>query len=332
MEVFVDSILPDMYTFLPSGKLFGSNQNRVPNTVTWDHFDVWALSERQLCNVLWDIFCDTNMVQEFSIPKNKFFRFLDVIRQVSHKRELPYHNFRHFTDVTQTAYFFLKSGAFPIFSPLEILGLLLSCLLHDLDHPGFTNSFLLKIQSPLINQYCSSQLENHHITEALKLLDRKDCNILEGLRFEQNVKLRDNIQKFILATDLALHRHFLDTWESCQSNFNKEDESHRILFAQILLKSADISNPVKRFDIARRWAVQIQEEFFLQGDEEKKRNLPVSPFMDRNSPGLPAMQINFISGIVEALFRSLSQVLPSTQVLVKKLEANLDTWRSIQSE
>jgi hypothetical protein len=71
MEVFVDSILPDMYSFLPSWKLIGFNQNRVPNKVTWDHFDVWALSERQLCNVLWDIFCDTNMVQEFSIPKKQ---------------------------------------------------------------------------------------------------------------------------------------------------------------------------------------------------------------------------------------------------------------------
>jgi len=94
-----------MYSFSPSWKPFGSNQNRIPNTFAWD-FDVWALSERQLCNVLWDIFSDTNLVQEFSIPKNKFFRFLEAIQEASHKRHLPYHNLRHFTDVTQTTYFF----------------------------------------------------------------------------------------------------------------------------------------------------------------------------------------------------------------------------------
>jgi len=66
--------------------------------------------------------------------------------------------------------------------------------------------------------------------------------------------------------------------------------------------------------------------------KKKKNKMPVSPFMNRESPELPTMQISFITGVVESLFRSLSQVLPCTQALVRKLEANRDIWRSIQSK
>ena len=48
------------------------------------------------------------------------------------------------------------------------------------------------------------------------------------------------------------------------NNFSKEEADHRLLLMQILIKTADISNPAKPFSIARYWADLVQEEFFMQ--------------------------------------------------------------------
>ena len=45
---------------------------------------------------------------------------------------------------------------------------------------------------------------------------------------------------------------------------------------QVLIKSADISNVLKPFAVARGWALRVMDEFFLQGDLESQYGLPVT--------------------------------------------------------
>lgn len=54
---------------------------------------------------------------------------------------------------------------------------------------------------------------------------------------------------------------------------------------QMLLKCADIGHLAAAPALHQRWAYQLEEEFFRQGDQEKTLGLPISPLMDRNLRG-----------------------------------------------
>ena len=73
---------------------------------------------------------------------------------------------------------------------------------------------------------------------------------------------------------------------------------------QMLMKCSDVSNPTKEWPIYQEWINRILQEFYNQGDLEKKLGLPISPFMNRDSPG-PSAQKGFIEYIVYPLFEAL---------------------------
>jgi hypothetical protein len=121
-------------------------------------------------------------------------------------------------------------------------------------------------------------------------------------------------------------------WTACVEAFSKDDKQKRVLLLSVILKCADIANPGKSFEQAKYWAHLVQEEFFLQGDIEKQKGMPISPFMDRDSPALPRMQLNFIDYLVSPLFNSLSQLMPNLKVICNRLEENKLKWKSLLEE
>ena len=57
----------------------------------------------------------------------------------------------------------------PIFTKLEELAALVACVVHDVDHPGVTNQYLVNTGSELALLYNDeSVLENHHLAVAFK--------------------------------------------------------------------------------------------------------------------------------------------------------------------
>ena len=81
---------------------------------------------------------------------------------------------------------------------------------------------------------------------------------------EQKKEFRNVLVVTILATDLAQHMDILAKWNASVDSFSSDNKDHRQLLLQVLLKAADISNPGKPFEVAKMWANQVQEEFFLQ--------------------------------------------------------------------
>lgn len=63
------------------------------------------------------------------------------------------------------------------------VSLLIACLCHDLDHPGYSNSFLKLTDSPLAKLYPNSVLENHHLMQTIAIL--KNDNIFSHLKEHQ---------------------------------------------------------------------------------------------------------------------------------------------------
>ena len=53
----------------------------------------------------------------------------------------------------------------------EVMSILLAAAMHDYDHPGYTNAFLIAKGDPLAILYNDkSVLENHHVAAAWKLM------------------------------------------------------------------------------------------------------------------------------------------------------------------
>jgi hypothetical protein len=66
----------------------------------------------------------------------------------------------------------------------------------------------------------------------------------------------------------------------------------------MFLHSSDISNPAKPDKISSLWTERVYGEFFVQGDLEKAKNLPISAFCDRETTNINQAMIGFINFVV----------------------------------
>jgi len=100
----------------------------------------------------------------------------------------------------------------------------------------------------------------------------------------------------------------------------------RTLIRNSLLHFADISNPVRPFWLCKEWAVSILDEFFAQGDLERRWGLPVFPLHDRERTNLAFSQIGFIDFFVGPLVFVMVRVLTPLEVLADVLVHNAQMW------
>ena len=88
----------------------------------------------------------------------------------------------------------------------------------------------------------------------------------------------------------------------------------------VLIHSADISNPTKPFDIYFQWAKMVVKEFYEQGDKEKKLNLPCS--CDRNKVTIYQSQLGFINFIEIPYFTLFVEVFENLKFFLDNLNSN----------
>uniref|UniRef100_A0A672JHW6 Phosphodiesterase n=1 Tax=Salarias fasciatus TaxID=181472 RepID=A0A672JHW6_SALFA len=194
---------------------------------------------------------------------------------------------------------------------LELMALYVAAAMHDYDHPGRTNAFLVATNAPQAVLYNDrSVLENHHAASAWSLyLSQPDFNFLVNLDHVEFKRFRFLVIEAILATDLKKHFDFLAEFNSKVNDVNSPgidwtNENDRLLVCQVCIKLADINGPAKVRDLHIKWTEGIVNEFYEQGDEEARLGLPISPFMDRSLPQLAKLQESFITHIVGPLCNS----------------------------
>nr|XP_028689468.1 cGMP-inhibited 3',5'-cyclic phosphodiesterase B isoform X3 [Macaca mulatta] len=273
-------------------------------------------SGRILSQVMYTLFQDTGLLEIFKIPTQQFMNYFRALE--NGYRDIPYSDGR--INRGRIAYISSKSCSIPDESygclssnipALELMALYVAAAMHDYDHPGRTNAFLVATNAPQAVLYNDrSVLENHHAASAWNLyLSRPEYNFLLHLDHVEFKRFRFLVIEAILATDLKKHFDFLAEFNAKANDVNSNgiewsNENDRLLVCQVCIKLADINGPAKVRDLHLKWTEGIVNEFYEQGDEEANLGLPISPFMDRSSPQLAKLQESFITHIVGPLCNS----------------------------
>ncbi|XP_037793500.1 cGMP-inhibited 3',5'-cyclic phosphodiesterase A-like [Penaeus monodon] len=268
----------------------------------WD-YPIFDLQD-MLC---YQVFSEVGLFETFKIPTKEFLNYFHAL-ELGY-RDIPYHNRTHASDVLHSVYY-LTSQPIPGFimlppepvcgSPrlvhrqsftaedtygilganlpaLELMALYTAAAMHDYDHPGRTNAFLVTTNAPQAVLYNDrSVLENHHAAAAWSLfLSKPEYNFLTHLDRAEFKRFRFLVIEAILATDLKRHFEILAEFnakanEPDAPGLDWSSETDRLLALQMCIKLADINGPCKALDIHTQWTRRIAEEFYEQGKFGKK--------------------------------------------------------------
>ncbi|XP_051964711.1 cAMP-specific 3',5'-cyclic phosphodiesterase 4D-like isoform X3 [Xyrauchen texanus] len=304
--------------------------------------NVFKVSEfsgnRPLTVMMYTIFQERDLLKTFKIPLDTFITYLMTLEDHYHA-DVAYHNNIHAADVTQSTHVLLSTPALEaVFTDLEILAAIFASAIHDVDHPGVSNQFLINTNSELALMYNdSSVLENHHLAVGFKLLQEENCDIFQNLNKKQRQSLRKMVIDIVLATDMSKHMNLLadlktmvETKKVTSSGVLLLDNySDRIQVLQNMVHCADLSNPTKTLQLYRQWTDRIMEEFFSQGDRERERGMEISPMCDKHNASVEKTQVGFIDYIVHPLWETWADLVhPDAQDILDTLEDNREWYQS----
>ncbi|XP_078575800.1 3',5'-cyclic-AMP phosphodiesterase 4C-like isoform X11 [Branchiostoma floridae x Branchiostoma japonicum] len=304
-----------------------------------DCFKIDTLTNgRSLTAVTYTILQERDLIKTFKIPANTLITYLMTLEDHYH-REVPYHNNRHAADVTQTTHYLLGMQALEnVFTDLEILASIFASAIHDVDHPGVNNQFLILTSSELAILYNDeSCLENHHLAVAFKLLQEENCDIFCNLSKKQRSTLRKMVIDMVLATDMSKHMSLLadlktmvETKKVAGSGVLLLDNyTDRIQVLQNMVHCADLGNPTKPLELYRQWLDKLMDEFYHQGDRERNKQLEISAMCDRHNASVEKSQVGFIDFIVHPLWETWADLVhPDAQSILDQLEENRDWFAS----
>ncbi|XP_034035981.1 cAMP-specific 3',5'-cyclic phosphodiesterase 4D-like [Thalassophryne amazonica] len=305
--------------------------------------DIFKIAEfsgnRPLTVVMYSVFQERDLLKTFKIPVDTFITFIMTLEDHYHA-DVAYHNNIHAADVVQSTHVLLSTPALEaVFTDLEIMAALFASAIHDVDHPGVTNQFLINTSSELALMYNdASVLENHHLAVGFKLLQEENCDIFENLSKKQKDSLRKMVIDMVLATDMSKHMNFLADMKTMVETKKVtslgvlllDNYSDRIQVLQNMVHCADLSNPTKPLEIYRQWTDRIMVEFFTQGDRERDKGMEISPMCDKHNASIEKNQVGFIDYIVHPLWEAWADLVhPDAQDILDTLEDNREWYQSM---
>ena len=301
----------------------------------WD-FNVFDLEKLtgggSLFHTAYALMYKYGLVAELGIQLDVLTNFLKAVQ--AGYRPNSYHNSMHAADVLHVTHFMLTPGGLKDLvglSPLDIFSSLLAAVIHDYDHPGFNNNFHTRTSAYLATLYNDrSVLENHHCACVFEMMLDARYDILATFSEEQRKEVRETVVELVLSTDMGNHARLISTFKRRLNETEdwvskREDAKLGMVMA---IKTADISNCARPGELYLRWADNITEEFYRQGDKEQLASLTVSPFMDRSKKDTDFSkgQFSFINFIVLPLFQTMSELLPHLKFSITHCEENRERW------
>ncbi|KAI8597080.1 hypothetical protein EDD21DRAFT_311314 [Dissophora ornata] len=284
------------------------------------YFNVWDHTLPEIYGIILGMFNKLGLVDCLNITESELLDFIiDVDRGYL---ATFYHSFYHAADVTVMLYHMLaEMNASQFLSKPDMTAVLLAGLCHDIGHPGLNNLFQVNAKTELVKQFGEASV-----------LERYSCSLAMDLVAKHKL-MKESMIKAIMATDMSFHYNmlnnlntlteFISTPSSSVSNSDKLRQS----FLNCLLHGADISNPVKPWELCKRWSDLVMKEFYRQGDIEKAQNLPVSPNMDRDLHSQAQISLGFVDFVVQPYFESLAELLPESSPFLESLAYNHERWK-----
>ena len=298
--------------------------------VSWDFNPLdrfWM--DQQLKDLSIEIIRSWDLERVFMMPSNTLESF--VSEMASRYKSNQFHNFAHAVSVLQASHMILKqldAASRRKFSRTDALALLLAAIAHDVGHPGTTNYFQTNSLSPLAIKYNdTSVLEHHHCSLAFELLLKRECNILAAVPRSIFTRVRRSICAMVLGTDLACHDKQLMQLSTNVTSAEapcKSDAEKDILLSSIL-HAADLSNPLRPFEVSLRWAKLLAAEFMEQTKLEHELGLPATKFME-NGFSLNN-EIFFVSGFCLPFWDALACALPGLKHGSSRVHETLERLR-----
>ncbi|NWX16269.1 PDE4D phosphodiesterase, partial [Aegotheles bennettii] len=306
---------------------------------------------------------ERDLMKTFRIPADTFITYMLTLEDHYHA-DVAYHNNIHAADVAQSTHVLLSTPALEaVFTDLEIMAAIFASAIHDVDHPGVSNQFLINTNSELALMYNdASVLENHHLAVGFKLLQEENCDIFQNLSKKQRQSLRKMAIDMVLATDMSKHMNLLADLKTMVETKKVtslgvlllDNYSDRIQVLQNMVHCADLSNPTKPLELYRQWTDRIMVEFFRQGDREREKGMEISPMCDKltasveksqvgqqRGAGVGAtgmrwelssafLQVGFIDFIAHPLWETWADLVhPDAQEILDTLEDNREWYQSM---
>jgi len=227
---------------------------------------------------------------------------------------------------------------------------MLAAVVHDFEHDGVNNDFLVKSQNLRAIVYNDqSPNENHHVAAAWSVLLRPECNFTEGMSPEELAQVRKLVIRLVLSTDMAEHGSTLKKFQNVfaapegptsdtpgsptYGSIVPTSQEDAVLVLQVALKCADLGHLALCWNSHLRWVQRLEHEFFTQGDKELKLGMPsVSFLMDRQKPGASDTQVGFFDFVVLPLYRAFASAFPSASPMLQGVESNYVRWQAVQVE
>lgn len=322
--------------------------------MSWD-FDVIKLEKfsdkRPLVWLGMSLMCKFNIPDILACDEQTLQNWLTLI-EANYHADNTYHNSTHASDVLQaTAYFLSLERIKQLLDPLDVAACLIAAVVHDVDHPGKNSAFLCNTDNELAILYNDlNVLESHHAAVSFKYTHSDDrVNIYKALDRDTYKHVRKSIIDMVLATDMTKHFEHLSKFVNMSGNSKtpvKDDDAasldgardspdlmsfgtpeNVIIIKRMMIKCADVSNPVRPLHLYIDWAHRIANEYFNQTEEEKKRDLPiVMPQFDRTTCSIPKSQIGFIDFFINDMFDAWD-ALADIPELMGHLRRNYQYWK-----
>ncbi|NWX51971.1 PDE8B phosphodiesterase, partial [Steatornis caripensis] len=323
------------------------------NEESWD-FNIFELeavtNKRPLVYLGLKVFARFGVSEFLNCSEATLRAWLQVIEANYHSSN-SYHNSTHAADVLHATAFFLGNERVKgSLDHLDEVAALIAATIHDVDHPGRTNSFLCNAGSELAVLYNDTAvLESHHTALAFQLTTKDSkCNIFKNIDRNHYRTLRQAIIDMVLATEMTKHFEHVNKFvnsinkpmasetssqsegSDCECTANmKNFPDNQTLIKRMMIKCADVANPCRPLELCIEWAERISEEYFAQTDEEKRQGLPVvMPVFDRNTCSIPKSQISFIDYFITDMFDAWD-AFAHLPVLMQHLANNYKHWKTL---
>ncbi|GMF46244.1 unnamed protein product [Phytophthora fragariaefolia] len=263
--------------------------------------------------------------------------------QERYDRNMPFHNATHAADVMHTLFMMLWNTSLgEKISQHNQVGALLAAVMHDVEHVGLTNDFLIKTSHPIAQKYpTKAPMESKHMDLALQAIVDPKFDILSKMSPTQRDQVLEVVRETISATALIYQPELLaeinntttEEWKLLEDENEKSvlPQSLQVRALRIAMHVSDISQTMKPFTNHKKWVFRLNDEYYKQGELDEREHRGVSPsfcFRDQwTYASFLTGQVCFLKKLALPAVVTLNSI-PWLDVneLVNGIEKNITEW------